>query len=126
MHTVNTPLGDSSSDPAEAERVVINSDEPSENDTVVSSIDGRPEGQIAATETTITAEDSKIEAYGIPCMVEIFSFLCSLLNIEDPQSPGQLVLAGDEDSPQYALMLINSAIEIGGEALSYHPKLLRD
>ncbi|KAG0611346.1 hypothetical protein M758_7G134300 [Ceratodon purpureus] len=125
VHTVNTPLGDSSSDPAEAERVVINSDEPSENDTVVSSsIDGRPEGQIAAIETTITAEDSKIEAYGIPCMVEIFSFLCSLLNIEDPQSPGQLVLAGDEDSPQYALMLINSAIEIGGEALSYHPKLL--
>jgi brefeldin A-resistance guanine nucleotide exchange factor 1 len=125
VRTDNTPLGDSGSDRAEAERVVIKSDGPSERDTGVSPLlDGRHEGLIAAIETAVTAEDSKIEAYGIPCMVEIFSFLCSLLNIDDPQSPGQLVLAGDEDSPQFALMLINSAIELGGEALSYHPKLL--
>ena len=125
VQTDNTPLGDSSSDPAEAERVVIKSDKPSEMDAILSPLlDGRQEGQLSATETIVTAEDPKIEAYGIPCMIEILSFLCSLLNIEDPNSPGQLVLAGDEDSPQYALMLINSAIELGGESLSYHPRLL--
>jgi brefeldin A-resistance guanine nucleotide exchange factor 1 len=108
VRTDNTPLGDSGSDRAEAERVVIKSDGPSERDTGVSPLlDGRHEGLIAAIETAVTAEDSKIEAYGIPCMVEIFSFLCSLLNIDDPQSPGQLVLAGDEDSPQFALLRLS-------------------
>lgn len=72
----------------------------------------------------VTDQISAIEPYGIPCMVEIFSFLCSLLNIADPQSPGQAVLASDEDVPHFALLLINSAIELGGESFSRHPKLL--
>jgi brefeldin A-resistance guanine nucleotide exchange factor 1 len=72
----------------------------------------------------VTDQSTAIEPYGIPCMVEIFSFLCSLLNIADPQSPGQALLASDEDVPHFALLLINSSIELGGESFSRHPKLL--
>ncbi|KAG0564739.1 hypothetical protein M758_8G130600 [Ceratodon purpureus] len=72
----------------------------------------------------VTDQSTAIEPYGIPCMVEIFNFLCSLLNIADPQSPGQALLASDEDVPHFALLLINSSIELGGESFSRHPKLL--
>lgn len=100
------------------------SDEPSEKDAVAHLLNGSDGSQNAAIETVGSAEDSIVAAYGVPCMVEIFSFLCSLLNIADLLSPGQLVLASDEDSPQFALMLINSALELGGDAFKKHPKLL--
>ncbi|GJM96114.1 hypothetical protein PR202_ga12925 [Eleusine coracana subsp. coracana] len=58
-----------------------------------------------------------VEPYGVPCMVEIFQFLCSLLNLAE-----QIGL--DEDMPLFALKLINSAIELGGSSIRKHPKLL--
>ncbi|KAJ6826704.1 ARF guanine-nucleotide exchange factor GNOM-like [Iris pallida] len=64
--------------------------------------------------------------YGIPCMVEIFHFLCSLLNIVEQigMSPRSNPIAFDEDVPLFALGLINSAIELGGSSIRKHPKLL--
>ncbi|KAI3972306.1 hypothetical protein MKW92_000834 [Papaver armeniacum] len=66
------------------------------------------------------------EPYGVPCMVEIFHFLCSLLNIieHNGMGPRSNTLAFDEDVPLFALGLINSAIELGGPSLCQHPKLL--
>ncbi|XWS32905.1 hypothetical protein CRYUN_Cryun22dG0031200 [Craigia yunnanensis] len=64
--------------------------------------------------------------FGIPCMVEIFQFLCSLLNIIENIGigPKSNPIAYDEDVPLFALGLINSAIELGGPSFSKHPKLL--
>ncbi|CAN6452847.1 unnamed protein product [Victoria cruziana] len=64
--------------------------------------------------------------YGIGCMVDIFQFICSLLNVAAevpdfnamPSSP-------DEDVESFALVLINSAVEIAGETIGEHPKLLK-
>ncbi|PIA47500.1 hypothetical protein AQUCO_01400263v1 [Aquilegia coerulea] len=66
------------------------------------------------------------EPYGVPCMVEIFHFLCSLLNIIEHigMGPRSNTIAFDEDVPLFALGLINSAIELGGPSISQHPKLL--
>ncbi|XP_059644350.1 ARF guanine-nucleotide exchange factor GNOM-like [Cornus florida] len=66
------------------------------------------------------------EPYGIPCMVEIFHFLCSLLNVMEHIEVGPISnpIAYDEDVPLFALGLINSAIELGGESIGHHPKLL--
>ncbi|KAL0385902.1 UNVERIFIED_CONTAM: ARF guanine-nucleotide exchange factor GNOM [Sesamum radiatum] len=66
------------------------------------------------------------EPYGVPCMVEIFHFLCSLLNVvEQPgMGPRANSLTFDEDVPLFALGLINSAIELGGPAIRHHPRLL--
>ncbi|KAG9447060.1 hypothetical protein H6P81_013188 [Aristolochia fimbriata] len=66
------------------------------------------------------------EPYGIPCMVEIFHFLCSLLNIVEQieMGPRSNPVAFDEDVPLFALGLINSAIELGGPSICQHPKLL--
>lgn len=66
------------------------------------------------------------EPYGVPCMVEIFHFLCSLLNVIEHMGTGPRSnsLAFDEDVPLFALGLINSAIEIGGPSFRQHPRLL--
>ncbi|KAL2317185.1 hypothetical protein Fmac_031061 [Flemingia macrophylla] len=66
------------------------------------------------------------EPYGIPCMVEIFHFLCSLLNVVEHMgvSPRSNTIAYDEDVPLFALTLINSAIELGGTSFHRHPRLL--
>ncbi|KAI4307596.1 hypothetical protein L6164_030769 [Bauhinia variegata] len=66
------------------------------------------------------------EPYGIPCMVEIFHFLCSLLNVVEHMGlgPRSNKIAFDEDVPLFALTLINSAIELGGPSIRRHPKLL--
>jgi golgi-specific brefeldin A-resistance guanine nucleotide exchange factor 1 len=58
-----------------------------------------------------------VEPYGVPCMVEIFQYLCSLLNLDEQ-------IGSDEDMPLFALKLINSAIELGGSSFRKHPKLL--
>ncbi|OMP00992.1 SEC7-like protein [Corchorus olitorius] len=64
--------------------------------------------------------------FGVPCMVEIFQFLCSLLNVIEHIGigPKSNPIAYDEDVPLFALGLINSAIELGGPSFSKHPKLL--
>ncbi|XP_077214275.1 ARF guanine-nucleotide exchange factor GNOM-like [Tasmannia lanceolata] len=68
------------------------------------------------------------EPYGVPCMVEIFHYLCSLLNIVEhvgsTAGPRSNPIAFDEDVPLFALGLINSAIELGGPSMRRHPKLL--
>ncbi|XP_010552770.1 PREDICTED: ARF guanine-nucleotide exchange factor GNL1 [Tarenaya hassleriana] len=72
-------------------------------------------------------ENAMMEPFGIPCMVEIFHFLCSLLNIRENNevSSRSNPIAFDEDVPLFALGLINSAIELGGSSFREHPKLLR-
>ncbi|CAL1359466.1 unnamed protein product [Linum trigynum] len=64
--------------------------------------------------------------YGIRSAVDIFHFLCSLLNVvEVVESEGNLYRTSDEDVQLFALVLINSAIELSGDAIGNHPKLLR-
>eukprot|EP00850_Spirogloea_muscicola_P004010 SM000017S02750 [mRNA] locus=s17:5236:10862:- [translate_table: standard] len=66
--------------------------------------------------------------HGVPCMVEIFHFLCSLLSLDDvaaglgPGRPGGG--GGEEDMPLFALGLITTALELCGPAVADHPKLL--
>ncbi|KAJ8547970.1 hypothetical protein K7X08_021206 [Anisodus acutangulus] len=66
------------------------------------------------------------EPYGVPCMVEIFHFLCSLLNVVEHigMGPRANTMAFDEDVPLFALGLINSAIELGGPTIRSLPRLL--
>ncbi|KAF8412898.1 hypothetical protein HHK36_000870 [Tetracentron sinense] len=66
------------------------------------------------------------EPYGVPCTVEIFQFLCSLLNIVEHtgMGPRSNPAEFDEDVPLFALGLINSAIELAGPYIPQHPKLL--
>ncbi|XP_015867457.3 ARF guanine-nucleotide exchange factor GNOM isoform X1 [Ziziphus jujuba] len=66
------------------------------------------------------------EPYGVPCMVEIFHFLCSLLNAVENigLGPKSNTIAFDEDVPLFALGLINSAIEVSGPSIRHHPRLL--
>ncbi|GAB4855750.1 hypothetical protein Ancab_024394 [Ancistrocladus abbreviatus] len=67
------------------------------------------------------------QPYGVPSMVEIFQFLCSLLDVAEHvgMEPKSNALAFDEDVPLFALGLINSAIELGGSSFSRHPRLLK-
>ncbi|KAI3824074.1 hypothetical protein L1987_05521 [Smallanthus sonchifolius] len=67
-----------------------------------------------------------VEPYGVPCMVEIFNFLCSLLNAVEHVGvgPRSNSIAYDEDVPLFAFGLINSAIELSGPSLGHHPELL--
>ncbi|GMN41449.1 hypothetical protein TIFTF001_010659 [Ficus carica] len=66
------------------------------------------------------------EPFGVPCMVEIFHFLCSMLNVVEHvgMGPRSNTIAFDEDVPLFALGLINSAIELVGPYIHHHPRLL--
>ncbi|KAK7385712.1 hypothetical protein VNO78_31524 [Psophocarpus tetragonolobus] len=105
-------------------------------------IAGTDSGSVSDVTATVVVEDAGIvssgketdlnelqlmnEPYGIPCMVEIFHFLCSLLNVVEHMgmSPRSNTIAFDEDVPLFALTLINSAIELGGPSFHRHPRLL--
>ncbi|KAL6622803.1 hypothetical protein ACP70R_032682 [Stipagrostis hirtigluma subsp. patula] len=66
--------------------------------------------------------------FGARCMVDVFNFLCSLLlNATDMvMSPdGQGAFTSEEDVMLFSLVLVNTAVELGGEAIGKHPKLLR-
>ncbi|XXG41214.1 hypothetical protein AAC387_Pa01g1726 [Persea americana] len=67
-----------------------------------------------------------LEPYGVPCMVEIFRFLCSMLNVVEQTGMASRSnpIVFDEDVPLFALGLINSAIELAGPSIHQHPKLL--
>ncbi|XP_010435886.1 PREDICTED: ARF guanine-nucleotide exchange factor GNL1 [Camelina sativa] len=71
-------------------------------------------------------ENAMMAPFGIPCMVEIFHFLCTLLNVGENGEVNSRSnpIAFDEDVPLFALGLINSAIELGGPSFREHPKLL--
>ncbi|PON37290.1 Armadillo-type fold containing protein [Parasponia andersonii] len=77
-------------------------------------------------EAVQSGEEVMMEPFGVPCMVEIFHFLCSLLNIIEHVEfgPRSNPIAYDEDVPLFALGLINSAIELAGPSIHKHPKLL--
>ncbi|GAB2287200.1 hypothetical protein Dimus_021582 [Dionaea muscipula] len=66
------------------------------------------------------------QPYGLPCMIEVLQFLCSLLDISEHvrMEPKSNTLAFDEDVPLFALSLINSAIELGGCSFRRHSRLL--
>ncbi|CAN8233076.1 unnamed protein product [Cochlearia groenlandica] len=66
------------------------------------------------------------EPFGIPCMVEIFHFLCTLLNVgeNDEANSRSNPIAFEEDVPLFALGLINLAIELGSSSFCEHPNLL--
>uniref|UniRef100_A0A2P2KJD8 SEC7 domain-containing protein n=1 Tax=Rhizophora mucronata TaxID=61149 RepID=A0A2P2KJD8_RHIMU len=66
------------------------------------------------------------EPFGVPCMVEIFHFLCSLLNVVEHvgMDPKLNTIAFDEDLPLFALGLIYSAMELGGPSMRHYPRLL--
>ncbi|KAJ0971279.1 hypothetical protein J5N97_019238 [Dioscorea zingiberensis] len=72
-------------------------------------------------------DESIISGYGARCMVDIFHFLLSLLNVGEvvESADGLGSMNSDEDVQLFALVLINSAIELGGEGMGRHPKLLR-
>ncbi|EEF48287.1 hypothetical protein RCOM_1053360 [Ricinus communis] len=64
--------------------------------------------------------------YGVRCIVDIFHFLCSLLNVvEVVESEGVSSQASDQNIQIFGLILINSAVELSGDAIGKHPKLLR-
>ncbi|CAF2166446.1 unnamed protein product [Brassica napus] len=71
-------------------------------------------------------ESAMLAPFGIPCMVEIFHFLCTLLNVGESGEVNSRSnpIAFDEDVPLFALGLVNSAIELGGSSFREHPKLL--
>ncbi|CAH9096692.1 unnamed protein product [Cuscuta epithymum] len=102
-----------------------------ENGTTSSEYDSlqSPSGVDGSMVTSDYGKDTvpyDLQPYGVPCMVEIFHFLCSLLNIVEHKgiSPRTNTAALDEDVPLFALGLINSAIELGGRAIRTHPRLL--
>ncbi|XP_026389245.1 ARF guanine-nucleotide exchange factor GNL2-like [Papaver somniferum] len=64
--------------------------------------------------------------YGARCAIDIFHFLCSLLNVvEVVDTDGSTSTTSDEDVQVFALILINSAIELSGEEIRAHPRLLK-
>lgn len=73
-------------------------------------------------------EDSGLDSvYGIRSAVDIFHFLCSLLNVVEvfDVEGSSTAQTADEDVQLFALVLINSAIELSGDSIGKHPKLLR-
>ncbi|KAM6555329.1 hypothetical protein CsatB_002348 [Cannabis sativa] len=94
---------------------------------VVTSIEGSRLGE----EEEEGGEFEGESGYGIRCAVDVFHFLCSLLNVVElvENSGSELAnntsFCGDEDVQVFALVLINSAIELSGDGIGKHPKLLR-
>lgn len=72
-------------------------------------------------------EDNNLDlGYGIRAAIDIFHFLCSLLNVvEVMETEGLISQTADENVQLFALVLINSAIELSGDSIGKHPKLLR-
>ncbi|PWA96690.1 GNOM-like 2 [Artemisia annua] len=73
-----------------------------------------------------TEDASEETGYGIRCAVDIFHFLCSLLNVVGMvETDGSPALTSDEDVQVFALVLINSALELSGDSIRKHYKLLQ-
>ncbi|KAF2303894.1 hypothetical protein GH714_024156 [Hevea brasiliensis] len=68
--------------------------------------------------------DSNMDSgYGVSCVVDIFYFLCSLLNVVEVVEVERV--SSHENIQIFGLVLINSAIELSWDAIGKHPKLLR-
>ncbi|EXB65278.1 Pattern formation protein [Morus notabilis] len=89
-------------------------------------MDENPIGTGAGKDTVTYDLPMMTEPFGVPCMVEIFHFLCSLLNVVEHvgMGPRSNTIAFDEDVPLFALGLINSTIELVGPSICHHPRLL--
>nr|XP_043626066.1 ARF guanine-nucleotide exchange factor GNL2 [Erigeron canadensis] len=73
-----------------------------------------------------TEDATEETGYGIRCAVDIFHFLCSLLNVVGmSETEGSPALTSDEDVQVFGLVLINSALELSGDSIGKHKKLLR-
>lgn len=88
--------------------------------------DSKKDENTHVKDSAFSDDSSMLEPYGVPSMVEIFHFLCSLLNVMEniEIGPRSNPIAYHEDVPLFALGLINSAIELGGASFGNHPKLL--
>lgn len=88
----------------------------------------RSEDEDDAFSGSDTDDDAVAIGYGARCMVDIFRFLCSLLNVGEMVDTGGEggygAISSNEDVQLFALMLINTAIELGGERIGKHSKLL--
>ncbi|XP_073122647.1 ARF guanine-nucleotide exchange factor GNOM-like isoform X1 [Henckelia pumila] len=106
------------------ELLAVSSDVPM--DTVAVQTNDKTTEIVHGKNSSTSSDSSMADPYGIPAMVEIFHFLCSLLNVMEniDIGPRSNPIAYDEDVPLFALGLINSAIELGGASFGNHPKLL--
>ncbi|KAG7611227.1 Sec7 domain [Arabidopsis suecica] len=139
---VDNKVGTVDWDPNSGEKRVENGNIASISDTLGTDKDD-PSSEMVIPETDLRNDEKKTEVsddlnaaangenammapYGIPCMVEIFHFLCTLLNVGENGEVNSRSnpIAFDEDVPLFALGLINSAIELGGPSFREHPKLL--
>lgn len=87
-----------------------------------------PEIEVGSESDTEDADidDGFDSGYGVRCVVDIFHFLCSLLNVVDLlETDRSSFHTADEDIQLFALVLINTAIELSGDDIGRHPKLLR-
>ncbi|KAJ4846390.1 Nucleolar GTP-binding protein 2 [Turnera subulata] len=72
-------------------------------------------------------EDGEHEkGFGVNSAVEIFQFLCSMLNVvQVVETEGTMCHTSDEDIQLFSLSLMNQAIELSGDAIGKHPRFLR-
>ncbi|XP_047320346.1 ARF guanine-nucleotide exchange factor GNL2 [Impatiens glandulifera] len=89
-------------------------------------VEGESDNSESETEEDMVSSDT---GYGIRSAADIFHFLCSLMNVmvsnESDGGGSQVQQTADEDVQLFALVLINSAMELGGDSIGRHPKLLR-
>ncbi|CAL5186508.1 unnamed protein product [Lathyrus oleraceus] len=84
------------------------------------------EGDSESDIDDVDDSDGLESGYGVRCAIDIFHFLCSLLNVVSiVEADGSTTHTADEDVQIFALVLINSAIELSGDKIGNHPKLLR-
>ncbi|CAI9100301.1 OLC1v1037274C1 [Oldenlandia corymbosa var. corymbosa] len=78
-------------------------------------------------ESESDTEDGSLDSgFGLRAAVDIFHFLCSLLNVVEAHEPEALHnQSADADVQLFSLLLINSAIELSGDSIGKHRKLLR-
>ncbi|KAJ7969631.1 ARF guanine-nucleotide exchange factor GNOM protein [Quillaja saponaria] len=90
-------------------------------------IEVKEEGGEDSESDTDDADTGNLDSgYGVRCTIDIFHFLCSLLNVvEIVELEGSTAHTADEDVQIFALNLINLAIELSGDGIGKHPKLLR-
>ncbi|XP_020586815.1 ARF guanine-nucleotide exchange factor GNL2 [Phalaenopsis equestris] len=78
-----------------------------------------------STESSAEAEEKSLHfSYTAQCMIDIFYFLCSLLNVEEPAEAEAGDVSSNEEDQLFALLLINSVVELGRDSISHHPALL--
>ncbi|KAL5771268.1 hypothetical protein ACOSP7_015422 [Xanthoceras sorbifolium] len=84
-------------------------------------------GDTSESDTEDVDVDNNLDSgYGVRSAVDIFHFLCSLLNVvEIVETEGSTSQTADEDVQLFALVLINTAIELSGDVIGKHTKLLR-